>query len=243
MLIIAHRGVGEPRNTLNSFRRAIELGFGVEFDVWMTGDGRLVILHDPEFTSGGRAHRVKDLTLSDLRALHPLGESIPTVEDILKVSDGPMAILNADVKDPEAVPRLLELTSEFDALDRVIFSSTDPGVLSDIRRLSERARLAFSIVRERDIATFPWLKPRLGLFSLHVPLDGVERVSMPVFKLLFRWARLIGLKIVFWSYEADEMRLLPRLMGYFDYVIADDPVRVRDLMSLAGVEVEPAPQP
>jgi len=230
MLIIAHRGVGEPRNTLDAFRRAIELGFGVEFDVWMTGDGRLVVLHDPQFTSGGRAHRVGDLTLSELWALHPLGRLIPTVEEILRMSNGPEAILNADVKDPEAVPRLLELASEFDALDRVIFSSTDPGVLSDIRRLSERARLAFSIVRERDIATFPWLKARLRLYSLHVPLDGVDRVGMPVFKLLVRWARLIGLRIGFWSYEADELSYLPRLMGYFDYVIADDPVRVRELI-------------
>ena len=109
MLIIAHRGVGEPRNTLDAFRRA----------------------------------------------------------------------------------------SKFDALDRVIFSSTDPGVLSDVRRLSGRARLAFSIVRERDVATFPWLKAGLRPYPLHVPLDGVDRVGMPVLKLLVRWARLIGLRIGF----------------------------------------------
>ncbi len=230
MLIIAHRGMGEPRNTITAFERAVEHGFGVEFDVWMTGDGRLVVLHDPEFTSGGRTYRVKDVSLQELRTLHPLGELIPTVEEILDVSASRGVTLNADVKDPEAAPRLVGLTSRFDAFDRVIFSSTEPKVLFRIRDLSRDARLAFSIVRERDIAAFPWLKARLRLYSLHVPLDGVDRVSMPIFKLLVRWARLIGLKIGFWSYEADELSYLPRLMGYFDYVIADDPIGVRELV-------------
>ena len=49
---IAHRGAsGEglaPENTLAAFEQAIELGVDlIELDVQLTGDGRLVVIHDP----------------------------------------------------------------------------------------------------------------------------------------------------------------------------------------------------
>ncbi len=140
MLIIAHRGMGEPRNTITAFERAVEHGFGVEFDVWLTGDGRLVVLYDQEFTSGGKTYRVKDVSLLELRALSPHRRADPHRGGDARRVREQGCTLNADVKDPVAVP-----------------------------------------------------------------LDGVNRMSMPIFKLLVRWARLIGLKIGFWSYEADEL--------------------------------------
>jgi glycerophosphoryl diester phosphodiesterase len=49
-LIIAHRGVTSParENTLEAFRKAIELGADmIEFDVRRTKDLRVVVHHDP----------------------------------------------------------------------------------------------------------------------------------------------------------------------------------------------------
>ena len=47
---IGHRGAKghAPENTIAGFQKAIDLGCdGVETDVWLTEDGRLVISHDP----------------------------------------------------------------------------------------------------------------------------------------------------------------------------------------------------
>ena len=49
MLNIAHRGFSGkyPENTMLAFKKAIEAGAdGVEFDVHLTKDGEIVIIHD-----------------------------------------------------------------------------------------------------------------------------------------------------------------------------------------------------
>ena len=72
-LVIAHRGdsAHRPENTLASFASAIELGASlVEFDVQLTVDGHVVVLHDPEVdrTTNGKGD-VRQMNLSDVRGL------------------------------------------------------------------------------------------------------------------------------------------------------------------------------
>lgn len=68
----AHRGASShaPENTLPAFRKAIEAGAdGIELDVQLTKDGRIVICHDERIdrTSDGMGW-IKDFTLEELRA-------------------------------------------------------------------------------------------------------------------------------------------------------------------------------
>ena len=45
----AHRGLhgdGIPENSLAAFRRACEAGYGIELDVHLTADEKLVVFHD-----------------------------------------------------------------------------------------------------------------------------------------------------------------------------------------------------
>jgi glycerophosphoryl diester phosphodiesterase len=72
-LVIAHRGdsAHRPENTLASFASALEVGADlVEFDVQLTRDGAVVVLHDPslERTTTGRGD-VRAMTLVELRAV------------------------------------------------------------------------------------------------------------------------------------------------------------------------------
>jgi glycerophosphoryl diester phosphodiesterase len=48
MRVIGHRGssTAEPENTFSSIRQALEVCDGAEFDVQMTKDNQLVVLHD-----------------------------------------------------------------------------------------------------------------------------------------------------------------------------------------------------
>jgi glycerophosphoryl diester phosphodiesterase len=95
--IIAHRGdsAHRPENTLAAFASALEVGADlVEFDVQLTGDGHVVVLHDPTLdrTTTGRG-RLLEHTLAEVRALsagYPqlwgsayAGERVPTLAEAL----------------------------------------------------------------------------------------------------------------------------------------------------------------
>ncbi len=95
--ICAHRGANEthPENTLAAFKEAIRLGAHmIEFDVRMTKDEKLVIMHDKTVdrtTNGSGA--VSDLTLEEIKKLDAgswkskkfTGEKIPTFKEALAV--------------------------------------------------------------------------------------------------------------------------------------------------------------
>ena len=93
--VIGHRGAaGEaPENTLVGLRRAHALGCKwVEFDVRLTADGELILLHDDrlERTTNGRGHAC-ELTLAAIRRFDagawfdPLfvGEPVPTLHEAI----------------------------------------------------------------------------------------------------------------------------------------------------------------
>ena len=85
-LKIGHRGARayEVENTIESFKKAIELGVNaIEFDVRATKDGKLIVFHDDNLK------RVfgKDIELnaSPLKELKHLTENrIPTLEEALQ---------------------------------------------------------------------------------------------------------------------------------------------------------------
>jgi glycerophosphoryl diester phosphodiesterase len=92
---IAHRGARTecPENTLAAFSRAFERGAdAIELDVHATGDGEVVVHHDPDVSGPparhGSARRrlvIADSTLSDLRLLwnEPEDRQIPTLAAVL----------------------------------------------------------------------------------------------------------------------------------------------------------------
>ena len=72
-LFIGHRGARtlEAENTLGAFRRALALKVGmIEFDVHITRDGALVVMHDftVNRTTDGRG-RIRKMTLAQFKRL------------------------------------------------------------------------------------------------------------------------------------------------------------------------------
>ena len=71
--ICAHRGDVEvtPENTISAFLSAVRKGAQqIEFDVALTKDGKLVVMHDStvDRTTSGKG-RVSDLTFDEIRLL------------------------------------------------------------------------------------------------------------------------------------------------------------------------------
>lgn len=221
--ILGHRGFRGPlENTLPAFRRALMYADGVEFDVRVTGDGRLVAHHDPGFKTDGSLHLVRELSLRELRRLHPMGKLIPTVERVFREFRG--AIFNADVKEPQAVDPLLRITERNESLDRTVFSSEDLRVIRVLLQECPDCRVGFSIVGYGSVFWIPRLR---NIYSVHVPIDVVSYIGYRPFTIFLRAIRRRGLRIYLWNYRMDELLWVPRLVHLVDALISDDPARVK----------------
>lgn len=148
--IIGHRGgaAGYPENTLASFKKAVELGAdGVEFDVQLTKDKEVVVIHDEliDRTMSGSG-LVKDHTLSELRQLNAgeffssefKEEKIPTLAEVLEVVQD-LEVINIELKNylpyPELEEKVLRLVDQFELREKVIISSFNHYSLQKVKKL------------------------------------------------------------------------------------------------------------
>ncbi len=95
--ICAHRGANEthPENTIAAFEEAIRLGAQmVEFDVRMTKDNKLIIIHDRSVdrTTNGMGlvedltwNEIKDLDAGEWKSIKFKGEKVPLFDEALDV--------------------------------------------------------------------------------------------------------------------------------------------------------------
>ena len=97
----AHRGLFDneartPENSLPAFRKAVKAGYGIEFDVQLSKDGKLVVFHDATLKRmcGVEGH-VWDYTLEELKQFRLMNteETIPTLEETLKVIGGRVPLI------------------------------------------------------------------------------------------------------------------------------------------------------
>lgn len=97
----AHRGlydnsIGVPENSMAAFRRSLEHGFGFEFDVRLTRDGKLVIMHDNALERmTGSKKLVSECTYAELSALrlNDTNEKIPLFSEVLNLVNGREALI------------------------------------------------------------------------------------------------------------------------------------------------------
>ena len=138
-VIFAHRGASAyaPENTLAAFETAIaQNADGIELDVKLSADGRVVVIHDMtvDRTTGARG-RVKDLSLADLRAFDAgsffsekfQSEKIPTLEEVFEAV-GRRTFINVELTNynsprDQLVESVCMLVKKFDLQDHVMFSS------------------------------------------------------------------------------------------------------------------------
>lgn len=91
-LIVGHRGARNiwPENSLSGFRNLLTLPVGsVEFDVHLTKDGELLVIHDATLDrTTERSGPVAELAKHEHRTVHLQhgdGDVIPTLEEVLSV--------------------------------------------------------------------------------------------------------------------------------------------------------------
>lgn len=159
-LIWAHRGASGylPENTLEAFQLAAEMDAdGVELDVQLTRDDKLVVIHDEQInrTSDGRGY-VKDLTLSELRQFNYnrthsdmlAHADIPTLEEVYALLKPTNLTINVELKTgvvfyPEIERKTLALTKQMGMEDRCLYSSFNHYTCKTIRELDPNCYVGF----------------------------------------------------------------------------------------------------
>jgi len=91
--MIAHRGLydnegGIPENSLPAFKRAVDANFGIEMDVQITTDGRLVVFHDETLKRMcGVKAKLTDLSFDELEKYTLAGTDcrIPLFSEVFEI--------------------------------------------------------------------------------------------------------------------------------------------------------------
>jgi glycerophosphoryl diester phosphodiesterase len=169
-LVAAHRGGAAlwPENSLLAFRSALALGVdALEFDLHLTADGEVVVLHDPTLdrTSTGNGS-VRDLKLANLADIRlktregaVTGERVPTFAQVL------------DLVAPTSAEILPEI--KVDA-NRQRYDGIEEKVLALIRARSFMARTTIQAFQVETIRRVRELEPKARTMLL-VARGDVER--------------------------------------------------------------------
>lgn len=154
----AHRGASAyaPENTMAAFLLAQKLGAdGVELDVHLTADGKVVVCHDADIkrTSNGKGV-IEDMTYEELASFdfgyadvfgnRFEGERIPLLEEVYRALLPCNTIINVELKKsrPELVRAVLKLEEECGAAGAVIYSSFVHEYLEEIKKINPAAPVA-----------------------------------------------------------------------------------------------------
>ena len=264
-LIIAHGGGlrHAPANTLAALTRAAATGVDVlEFDVQLSADDQLVLMHDltVDRTTDGTG-LVRSLPVTALKTLNaaahfegPAGEGhapepIPILADVLEhFAPSPLRFV-IELKNPGAdgalaAKSLAETLRRFDLEDRVIVGSFHGETLAAFREVSGGAVLTSGASGEiARVMLLPALGLAGGAFDpapvavLQIPLQaGPLDLSAPGF---IRRAQALGQAVQYWT--INDLSTMERLvLAGADGIMTDDVPALRAVLKAQGFAL-PAP--
>jgi len=234
-LIIGHRGAKgiAPENSLYGFKKAVELGIdGVELDVHLTKDGKLIVIHDMDLKRlTGLRIPIKQLTFKELKEYDISKFFIKNQEKIME-------------KLPEEKKYFLELRTiqansfylniykqlikkkisfylhwngkRFDVVKKLFFSRND-GKKVSFRQLKIKKRDILDLekgkVRKYYNEQIPLLRDVLkmlkGKLSVNIEIKGGEKIYPGIVNKLVKETESFGYNnILFSSFDRDTVILL-----------------------------------
>ncbi|MEK6256926.1 MAG: glycerophosphodiester phosphodiesterase family protein [Chloroflexota bacterium] len=226
--IIAHRGgpVYQPENTMAAFKQARNDGVDwLEFDVQMTKDGVLVVIHDEmvDRTTNGTG-AVADFTFAEIQELDAgNGQRIPTFAEVIEFAkDAGLGIL-PEAKSPQLYPgiegKMVEAIVSADYVKFTIIQSFEAATLDAIHEINFEVEVC----------------PLYGLWVLSVdqyqPASaGYVCVMAEMVALnpgMIRDAHAAGLKVFVWFGVLENPFMINLMLDFgADGLMVDDPVEL-----------------
>lgn len=217
----AHRGLHSdsiPENSMAAFEKACEKGFGIELDIRLTSDGKVVVFHDDTLLRMcGIDINVSSLTYEELSSYTLKGsdEKIPLFSDVLTLVDGKVPLLvelkgeNLDNSLCDAAFELLDLYGGAFCVES--FNPILIGYVKEKRPAYIRGQLVTKLKKAETTQPFHvrFLLSHMMLNMISRPhfiaFDKKEKPSLAI--LISTW--LLGAKKFAWTVRSfDEYRCL-----------------------------------
>jgi glycerophosphoryl diester phosphodiesterase len=234
--LCAHRGAMKthPENTIPAFREAVKAGAHmVEFDVQLTKDNRLVVMHDGtvDRTTNGTG-KVSELTFAEIRKLDAgswkspefEGTQVPTFQEVL--DEMPVNVwLNIHLKgDGEASKMIAEILAEENRLHQAFLACS-----------AEAAKQARAVLPDIQICNMDRQELNSDYVSGTIEMDAdfiqLRGAITPEFAKYAKRLKENGVRINYYGTDSpDEIKMV------FDYGI-DFPL-VNDIISNIAVAKE-----
>ncbi len=238
MNIFAHRGSSgtHPENTLAAFKDAATLPiYGVEFDVHLTKDDEIVVIHDEEIdrTANGTGF-VKDLTLEQLKQYdfgstfseQFKGEPIPTLEEVLQVylhTDHCLNVeLKSDVIDYDGLEKkVLALINTYNLADRVVISSFNHEAIKRVKALQPTIKTAPLFLNNMVAEPLQYVE-KLDAVAIHTSEKLIDQIDVAAMNSTGRSVRVytvnhieqvkpleaLGVEAIFTDYPEKMLRTI-----------------------------------
>ena len=236
-LVLAHRGSSKvaPENTESAFRKALEIGAdGVEFDVHLTKDKKLVVIHDERVdrTTNDIGY-VKDLTLKEIKKLDAgsyfspkfAGEKILTLEETFEIVKN-FKLINIEIKNN---------IIEYDGIEEIIIDKIRKNKLAN--KIICSSFNHYSIYRIKEIAPDiktgllygsyiyqPWVyAKRLGVNAIH---PYYYSISSDIVKLCHD----NKIEVNVWTVDDEEI-IVKMIQNHVDAIITNFPDMALELLN------------
>jgi glycerophosphoryl diester phosphodiesterase len=234
-LIIGHRGVKgiAPENSLSGFKKAIELGIdGVELDVHLTKDGKLVVIHDMDLKRlTGLKISAKQLIFKELKEYNiselftknqeKIMEKLPEEKKYfleLRTIQANIFYLNVyEQLTKKKISFYLHWDGKrFDEVKKLFFSRND-GKKICFKQLKIKKRDILDLekgkIRKYHNEQIPLLKDVLtilkGKLSVNIEIKGGEKIYPGIIDKLIKETENFGYNnILFSSFDRDTAILL-----------------------------------
>ena len=265
--IQAHRGARGlgPRNTLESFRRALAAGVTtLELDVGLSRDGVVIVSHERAATrlecTGAHVGKLwKDLDLAQIRTLERgTGEQFATLDEVLQLVQPHDVGLVIEAKvDPmrsketapaaELAQRIVDTVEAHGLVSRCVVQSFDWRVIVESRWLEPALRTTALATRSTVVPGSPWTaglpvrtrNPFTGELVAIAFLAGAHAIGphhRDLTPKLIRETHAAGMRVLPWTVNRRwTMHSLVDLG--VDGIVTDRPARLRDVLAVRGIEL------
>lgn len=201
-LKVGHRGAKayEIENTLESYKKAIELGANaIELDVRKSNDGKIIVIHDDNLKRVfGKDISVNETTLIELKQL--TRDKIPTLEQALQFIDKKVERILVELKEVGYENKVLEIIEKENLNERVIIVSFHEPALLNVREVDGKIETGLIYAKHKN--------------PINAALKLKAQYLVPLYKLThtknIEDAHKNNLKVIVWTintkHEAKQYR-------------------------------------
>ena len=224
-LILGHRGASAlaPENTIAAFRRSIDDGAdGIEFDVRLTRDGVVVVIHDDTLERTANVHRrVSQMTAAELATTDvgrwfraPEGsqgfscETVPSLQQVFDLYSENDGLLYLEMKpdagtEAELVSEVVRMIRHSNLRDRIIVECFDLLLIQKVKEIDSNVKTA-ALFEPKLSRPISFVRTKLAAIAHAHGADEIALHHTLVSPRSIENSLRLGLGVVVWTVDNPE---------------------------------------